>query len=105
MSGEEIEVHQQGDKWWSGQSKGNIGWFPKTYVILKDTLPPPPPPPPPTTITAGEDEQEASAPATPTTASEGLEDIFYEAIYEFVGSTEEDLSFYVGDVIKVGLGH
>ena len=46
--------------------------------------------------------------ATPTSevtstgaSAKGPDSELYEAIYEFVGTSEGDLSFYVGDIIKV----
>lgn len=27
-----VTVYEQGDKWWSGELDGKVGWFPKTFV-------------------------------------------------------------------------
>lgn len=34
---ETIRVLQQGQKWWSGEKDGSVGWFPKTFVQLEES--------------------------------------------------------------------
>ncbi len=55
----------------------------------------PPPVSPLPSASAGDNQDNA----TPTAA--GNEDTLYEAIYEFVGTADGDLAFFVGDIIKV----
>ena len=103
MKGEEVQVLKQGDKWWSGQSNGKIGWFPKTFVKLLEVSSPTPPPPvspiPPLATVGGNVDQPSVTPSAPSDGSGGV--VEYEAIYEYVGTTDGDLAFYVGDIIKV----
>lgn len=87
VRGEVVCVLEQREKWWSGEYQGKVGWFPKTFVKILDT--------PPST-------QQADAQVAPTSegvASGGL----YEAIYEYVGETEGDLTFQAGDIIEVNI--
>ena len=32
--GEVISILNKSEKWWSGESKGSVGWFPKTFVKI-----------------------------------------------------------------------
>lgn len=34
--GDRIGILQQGDKWWSGEKDGKVGWFPRTFVKLEE---------------------------------------------------------------------
>ena len=100
VKGEEIQVLQQGEKWWSGQSNGKVGWFPKTFVKVVEAPPQTTPSPisPTPEVDAGTSAEQGKVEPTGGDLQGG---VGYEAIYEFVGTTDGDLSFFVGDAIKV----
>jgi len=100
VKGEEIQVLEQGDKWWSGQSNGKVGWFPKTFVKLVEA--PSQTTPSPISLGPAVGVRTGTEPGKVEPTDEELQGGEpYEAIYEFVGTTGEDLSFFVGDTIKV----
>ncbi len=82
--GEIVSLLQQSEKWWSGECNGAVGWFPKTFVKILEAPPTP-----------------AQAAPTEENVGDSGAELLYDAIYEYVGETEEDLSFQIGDVIKV----
>ena len=89
FEGEVIRVLQRSEKWWSGEYNGCVGWFPKTYVKLLDTTEP----------TSGGLEPTSGE---PTVSGDGVQaDVLYEAIYDYEGEAEGDLTFQIGDIIKV----
>ena len=95
VEGEVIQVLQQSEKWWSGQLEDKVGWFPKTFVKVLDTSPQSSSPAPP------------PSQATPTNTTCDSAGGMYEAIYEYAGEADGDLTFQAGDTIEVcelGLG-
>lgn len=105
VRGENVRVLQQSDKWWSGECQGKIGWFPKTFVKLLDA---------PSPVSASKEDTPTSQ-AAPTTSQAAVpqatspvqptppakQGVLYEAIYDYAGEAEGDLSFQAGDVIEV----
>ncbi|XP_012284787.1 intersectin-2 isoform X2 [Orussus abietinus] len=75
--GDIIDVTEQQEDWWYGESGGNKGWFPRSYVRV-----------------TSQEDKDVSAPAN------GLNEQ-YVALYPYSSNESGDLSFNQGEIILV----
>ena len=106
VRGSVVRVLQRSEKWWSGEYQGKVGWFPKTFVKILDTSPKESEAIPTSTANAIPSTTQASADATPTSptpSATGDGGVFYQAIYDYTGEADGDLTFKEGDTIQVSV--
>lgn len=106
VRGSVVRVLQQSEKWWSGEYQGKVGWFPKTFVKIIDT--PEESEATPTSVAdatlSGTHHSSAATPSSPT--SQVTDDgavVLYQAIYDYTGEADGDLTFKEGDTIQASV--
>ena len=97
------------EEWWHGSLKGNVGTFPRDYVQrVESSTPAPafasiPEPPAPAAVAAPPPVDNFFAPPPPpaaaAAAASGLREA--RALYPFEGMSEDELSFFAGDILLV----